>query len=421
MVRRLGGEGSWVVVGQVLAASASLASLKVWATYLAPVEVGLMGLAAGISSIFVGVVVGPVTQIVLVNRARYQDRDASFQAGAADLVLRGCLFAVFVLIVFGVPISYGLGQSWWLPLLVASLVAVEGYRAFEMALLAAQRRQRDTAVVYGGDACARLAGLWFMLHFFAGTAEVAISGTVIGAIIFTIVSGFFLRREALAAFSRVRVGANSEIRKSILHLAKPLFPAAVLSNTTEMLGRYVVALTAGLGAAGLFVVGYGLVKRPYGLVSGVTDWTMRPALARALADKEAEKAEDVRLVWLGAGGGIAALGVVLFYLLDELIVGVLLSPEYVELAELLIWFAVAIALFNIANIFGGFSLVAGKSRQLLINSASGAIACTALTVFLTLCFGLKGAVLALVGGYAIQLIVSIAGYVRTSDSGRDRL
>ncbi len=398
-----------------------LASLKVWATYLAPAEVGLMGLAVGISSIFVGIAIGPVTQVVLVNRVKYQDRDASFQVSAAGLVLRGCLFAVLILIVFGVPISFGLGLSWWLPLLVASLVVVEGYRAFEMALLAAQRRQRDTAVVYGGDACARLAGLWFVLHFFAGTAEMAMLGTVAGAVVFTVVSGFFLRREALAAFLRVRAGAHPEIRKSILYLAKPLFPAAVLANTTEMLGRYVVALTAGLGAAGLFVVGYGLVKRPYGLLNGVTDWTMRPALAGALADKEAEKAAHVRLVWLGAGGGIAALGVVLFYLLDELIVRVLLSPEYVELAELLIWFAVAIALFNIANIFGGFSLVAGKSRQLLINSASGAIACTALTVLLTLCFGLKGAVLALVGGYAIQLIVSIAGYVRTSDSGRDRL
>ncbi|WP_339831380.1 hypothetical protein [uncultured Parvibaculum sp.] len=397
-----------------------LASLKVWATYLAPAEVGLMGLAVGISSIFVGIAIGPVTQVVLVNRVRYQDRDVSFQVSAADLVLRGCLLAVLMLTVFGVPISFCLGLSSWLPLLVASLVVVEGYRAFEMALLAAQRRQRDTAVVYGGDACARLAGLWFMLHFFAGTAEMAMLGTVAGAAVFTVVSGFFLRREALAAFLRIRTGAHPEIRKSILHLAKPLFPAAVLSNTTEMLGRYVVALTAGLGAAGLFVIGYGLVKRPYGLVNGVTDWTMRPALAGALADKEAEKAAHVRLAWLGAGGGIAALGVVLFYLLDELIVHVLLSPEYVELAELLIWFAVAVTLFNIANIFGGFSLVAGKSRQLLINSASGAIACTALTVLLTLCFGLKGAVLALVGGYAIQLIVSIAGYVRTSDSGRDR-
>lgn len=86
---------------------------------------------------------------------------------------------------------------------------------------------------------------------------------------------------------------------------------------------------------------------------------------------------------------------------------ILLSSDYGAAADLFVGLAIATALFNIANIFGGFSLSAGNSRAVLINNAVGSISGSALLVVLCLNFGLQGAVWALLGGYALQLATSV--------------
>ncbi len=407
-MRRLFGEGLWVLLGQILVAATALASLKLWAIYLLPEEVGVLGLVVGFASILVGVMVGPVTQAILISYAAHrEDRSSSFRTTAGRLVLAQCLIGICLLLIVGFPVAYVTGSAPIMPLLAAGFVAIEARRAFEISLLAAKRRQKEVAWVYGGDSLARFAGLWLALHIMPPTAASAMTGVLFGAFVFFLVSSFLFRQERFALSQRATGGGDPAVRDRIRQMARPLYPSSALASVTEMLNRYLIAVTIGVGAAGIFVVSYGLVKRPYGLLNGVTDFTMRPVMASAIAERDTARIARAKLVWLAVGAGFAILGVILFHFLQDLVVRILLSQEYASAAELLPVIALAVALFNVANIFGGFSLAAGNSRAVLVNNAVGAVSGGVLTVVLCIYFGLPGAAWALVGGYFFQLITAI--------------
>ncbi|MGB3831165.1 MAG: polysaccharide biosynthesis C-terminal domain-containing protein [Mesorhizobium sp.] len=401
-------DGLWVLFGQVLVAAATLASLKVWAVFLLPVDVGLLGLVVGFASILVGVLVGPITQATLISYASIPDEKLpSFRSVASGMVLRQCIIAVMLILAGGVPTAYIIGIPLSMPLLAAGIVIIDGRRAYQISLLSARRRQRQAALVYGGDACFRFIGLWLAMYVLAPSAETALVGTLAGAAVFLIVSTLVLRREGLSLLPSRRTDADISTREAISRLARPLFPSAVLASTTEMFSRYLIAATVGVAAAGIFIISYGLVKRPYGLLNGVTDFTMRPIMAKAVAEGDRERIAHAKLVWLAVGGGLSIVGVVLFYFLKDVVVYVLLSEKYADAADLLPLLALGVALFNIANIFSGFALSAGNSRAVLISNFAGATVGTVLTVLLCLRFGLQGAAWALVIGYFVQLVVSV--------------
>lgn len=405
-MRLLAGDGLWVLAGQLFSLIAVLASFKLWAVYLDPEEVGLMGLIVGFASALVGIAIGPFTQTIVVTYATYalEGRKHEFRDAGSRIIVKISLLVLAITLCVGFPLVHFLKLQGIAPLLIAGLFATDAWRAFEISLFAAARRQRQVAILHCGDAWFRLAFLWLSLASFAPTAYTAIFGTLVGAIVFIVLVRLLTQPEA---YPGRRAEETDLITQRLVSLAKPLFPAMVFANITSVLNRYLIAATIGLGPAGLFVVAYGLVRRPYGLLNSVTDWTMRPALASAIAERDAAKAALARRLWLAVGGGFAILGVLLFYMLKGPVVHILLSSEYVEASDLLSGTAIALALFNIANIFNGFSLTAGDSRSVLISNAVGALSGGALTFILCLLYGLPGAVWALAGGYLLQLATSL--------------
>ncbi|MDH4980683.1 lipopolysaccharide biosynthesis protein [Hyphomicrobium sp. D-2] len=404
-------QGAWVFAGQVLSALAILASLKLWAVYLSPSEVGTMGLVIGLASILSGIASGPLTQSILVSYAGYarEGQGSTFRAVGWKLMARVTSIVVTTVLIIGVPLALMLQLPVFVPVLVAGLFAADAWRGFEISLLAAARRQKLVGIIQCADAWLRFAFLWLALLMIPATAYTAIGGNLAGAAVLVLIVRLTVKLEAQSDTNATTTASEAaSISNRLVSLSKPLFPAALLANVTEMLNRYLIAATIGLAPAGLFVISYGLVKRPYGLLNAVTDWTMRPMMAKAIAENNSAEVRQARRIWLAAGGGFALLGVALFFLLREPIVHVILSPEYASTAHLLPWLALAIALFNIANIFGGFSLTMGDTRAVLINNAVGAVTGAVLTVVLSLQFGLLGAAWGLLGGYVCQLATSIA-------------
>ncbi len=406
---RLYGDAAWVAAGQLVSAIATLASLKVWAVYLEPAELGLMGLIIGLASILVGIVVGPLVQGIFIGypAQTHNGHAREFRAvGFAILRKYVAIFSAFIILV-GLPAAAALDLHWITPFLIMGLFAVEACRYFELALFAAARRQKDVAFISGGDAWFRFAFLWIFLEVGRPSAYTAVAGNLVGTFIFLVLARALLRFEAYPGSLPRDPREQRSMKNAVMRLARPLFPAAVLSSVTAMSNRYLIGATVGLSAAGLFVVSYGLVKRPYGILNSIAEWTMTPVLAGAMAGGKAANIARARRIWLAFGGVAAAIGALLFYGLREPIVALVLSDDYARAADLLFGIALGIAMWNVSNILGGFSLTMGNSRAVLINNAVGCFANLVLTVTLCLAFGLIGAVWALAIGYLFQLIASI--------------
>jgi O-antigen/teichoic acid export membrane protein len=411
-VKRLAKDGAWVLLGQILSIVAVLTSFKLWAVYLDPTAVGLIGLIAGLSSAIVGVAVGPLSQSALVVYANYVVAGCTheFRAAFAGMALKTVLTIVVIASIVGIPSSRLFGFSTSIPLIVAGLFVVDAWRVFETTLFAAARRQKQVAIMNGGDALFRTFFSWLALTYLTANAYTVLWGTLAGSITFLGLAHLSMRLEAFPARRASNPAVDRSIRDRLRGMSRPLYTAFLLANVAETLNRYLIAATIGLGSAGLFFVTYGLVKRPYGLLNSVVSWTMGPVLANAIAENNIDRAIYIRWIWLMFGGGVSLIGVILFYAFRDQVVSMLLSAEYSASKDLIIGLAIAIALGNIANIFGTFSLNLGNSRAVLINNSAGSAAGSILMVFLCLYLGLPGAVWALVVGNLVQLLTAVFTY-----------
>ena len=138
---------------------------------------------------------------------------------------------------------------------------------------------------------------------------------------------------------------------------------------------------------------------------------MTPRLSNAIAAQDDTSKRNARYGWLALIAVFSIAGALLFYLLRMPLIDILLSDKYESVSDLLFGIAVAIALFNISNVFNWFSVTLGETRAVLINNIVGSSVATTLTVVLCLNMGISGAVWALIAGYALQLVTSVATFL----------
>ncbi len=402
----------WVASGQILSAVAMFLTIKVWAVYLSPGQLGLLALLVGTASILTGIVGGPLLQSILVTYPSYHlDGDGRSFRYVSGVMLRNYVLSIsFIVIIAGVPLSLFFKLKAIAPFFIAFMFMIDSYRIFEQRLFAASQRQKYNAITSGLDPVFRMIFVWFFLHHIKGDAYSAMAGSLFGAFIFACFMRFAFRLEAYPGDKTVSKAMRDRIKTELLKLAKPLFPSLILANITEMGNRYFIAALLGLQATGLFTVSYGFVKRPYGMLNHVGEIIFTPVLKSAIVRGDSERPVKIRRAWLAFIIGFSLVGAALFYLLREQLVLFFLSGKYARASDLLSGLALAVTLFNVANIFNWFSMTLGDSRAVLLNNIVGSAATVILTVALGIWMGLSGVVWALGIGYGVQLTASYFTY-----------
>ena len=190
------------------------------------------------------------------------------------------LFLAGVIVLIGVPCSWGRSTSLLLVPLLVGLLVVENLCAIETTLLTASRRQRSFSVIRASEACLRPFAAVLMIRGFGPTPLFMLLGYLTAEI--TIYAGLFL-------FRVERIGADSlpgspqpttpqfrELRKRIWRFALPLFPIAILEWISYVGDRYLIGGLIGLGSAGTYIAAYGLVSQPFFMSQGLLELLFRP-------------------------------------------------------------------------------------------------------------------------------------------------
>lgn len=401
-------DGALVLAGQVSSALAVLVSVRVLTEYLEPSDYGVMVLAVGIASAASAVVVWPLGQAVLVTFATFQRRGHAGLFG--DTVWRlasGNIIATSaVLTLAGTLLAVRSGLYWTLGPVVGALFVLESRRYLGLALLMAARSQAAAALVYAGDGWLRLFGAWASIALLGASPLVALAGNIAGG---SLLSGFmFLHASRMSTPTRAAsVGSETEeVRREILARARPLVPSVVLSNLTEMSGRYIVAGAAGLSEAGIFSAALSLIRRPFGMLNSVTDWTLKPAVASAIAEDDPLRQRRMIVTWLVTGGGMAASLAISLLLLRGEVVEWLLADEYQSAGGLISWIVWGMVCVNVASVLNGISLVLGRARATLVTASVGAIATLTATFWLVQSHGSLGASQAILIASSCQVLVA---------------
>ena len=407
-------EGLWVTVGQLLSALAALLAIRVLTGLLSPAEYGELALLLGVAALALGFAVRPVLQGVM---RYFPDWSRKGHVGRLRVVglrmTRRSVIAtaMVVIVVAGVTDQiHGLGMA--AGILIAGLLAVDAARIFEISMFNSARRQRPTAFLYAADAVARPVGAIAGIALLGASAAGAAAGYIAASVCVLVILYAATTPEGGGCNSKGFDGPLSDpdaeaLRIAILRYAKPLPPLAVCAWVSGVGDRYLLGSLLDLHAVGFYAAAYGLVSRPFLMLSSMIELTLRPILQDAVAKGDAPRADRAKRAWICCSVVGTFSGAVLFALLSDPIAELLLSETYWEAAVLMPWIASGAALYSISLVYSRFCYVYNDTKSVLMIDFVGATASVALMVPAITWYGLIGAAVAVPFYFGIQLLMSM--------------
>lgn len=407
-------QGAWVAAGQVMSALGALVAIRVMTELLSPDVFGRLTLLVGIAALALGLSNTPVVQALM----RYYPEFAK-QGGIGPLRRVGARLARRQAGIATLVLALGwlvFGARWDQPLvsalLVISLLLIDAIRMFEIGLLSAARRQKSLAVIQAVDAWMRPLAAVAAVVLMGPSAEAALAGYLIGAAVAAALALGAVRREgrddpASATDSDEDASIKRESATMIRRYALPLMPLALLSWISGMGDRYLIGGLLGLEEVGLYAAAYGLASRPFLMLQGIVELTLRPVLQNAIADRDQDRIARAKRAFILVTTALASGGVLAFALLSDWAATLLLAEPFRQAAALMPWIALGYGLYSVSNVFARFCYAFDDTRGALILTATGAVLGLLVMAPAVWIFGLAGAAGAVSVSFATQLAISV--------------
>lgn len=410
--RRIVRDGAWVAVGQVFSAVAALVSIRIMTELLAPEEFGKLTLLVGIAALALGLTANPRLQALIryYPDAMREGRVGVLRATGLRLIWPLVALAVAVLAGAWVVAAPWLGGAWYTGLLVAMLFVTDFLRSLELSLFNAARRQRDASLIYVADAWSRPLMAAVAVLALGPNADAALAGYIAGSALVVLAMRAAMRLEG--SFERhIHPAGDSpgmtDLASSIRRYALPLAPIAIFGWLSGMGDRYVIAGLLSLEDAGLYAAAYGLASRPFLMLGGVVELTMRPVLQNAVAAGNTPLIARAKATWLLIMAASAAFGVLSFVLLSDWLGHLLLAPQYRTATALMPWIALGYALYVVSNVFSRLCYVFDDTKAVLWLTVAGSMIGVLILVPAIGVGGLAGAAVATALRFGIEMALSV--------------
>lgn len=414
--RRIARDAMWTAGGQLVSAVAFLASVRIMTEILSPDEFGRLALMLGVSALALGLSATPRLQALM---RYYPDWWRTGEIGAlrktgGEVVGRTVLFSAAVILCGWFTYTALFGGQWYVGLLIATILIVDSIRSFELSLFNAARRQRDAALLLAADAWSRPLLAIAVITSAGASATAALAGYAAGSTLVIAIIRLAMPLEGsatrntpapLGGFFPPRTDA--QLAQAIRRYAFPLAPLAIFGWFSGVGDRYVIAGLLNMHDAGLYAAVYGLASRPFLMLSGIIELTLRPVLYDAIAARNGKliKQSKRALVIASVMGGAA--GVFGFALLSDFVGQLLLAPEYRNATDLMPWVALGYAFYGLSNVFSRFCYAFDDTKAVLILTVAGTLSGLAVLVTTLHLGGLAGAVLAVPAQFGVELALSI--------------
>jgi len=257
-------------------------------------------------------------------------------------------------------------------------------QGIDRGLLQGQMRFGLLAASYQAEMWVRLL-VGLLLVFLGWAAHGAVLGLTLSILATWLVADYGLRTRYTSQLDLPRTaatGANATLsardRKALLAFALPVLlveTSLILINNSDVLiiKRYFDSVAAGHYAALALI----------GRIVFFGTWSVVITMFPLVAQKEQRREAHRYLLWLGLGMvfGVSALIVAATALLPELIIRILFGADYLAVAPLLWLYAVATALFALANVLINYHLALGKRTGALFALGAGVLQVVTLLFF----------------------------------------
>lgn len=408
-------DGTWATAGQLLAAIGSLVSVRLITQLISPEAYGRLTLWLGIAALALGLSITPRLQALMRYYPEYASggRAQDFRFVGLQSI-RGYTAAAAAMVACIWPLgSLLLGGPWHVGILLACLLIADSIRSFELALFNSARRQRAAACVYVADAWSRPIIGGACVIAFGRSSEMVLTGYVLGsALVVAFMYGCVrlegLKESSVAIASDGKVGSALGLEPMIRRYAIPLLPLAIFGWISGVGDRYVIGGVLGLGPAGLYAAAYGLASRPFQMLSGTIELSLRPVLQTAIASRDLRSIKSTMRAWLMIAGLGSLAGAACFWCFSDILVSVFLAADYKPTAGLLPWIAAGMAVYNMSTVYTRFCYALDDTVAVFILVAAGSVVGLAVMIPAVLIGGLRGAAISIPCYFGIQLLLAMA-------------
>lgn len=415
---RAANDGFWVILGQGSGILAALVSVRVMTELLQPSDFGLMTLLIGISALGLGVAANPRLQALM---RFYPDcvrggRLVQLRGQSGKDISKYVAWTSFAVCALWLSGSSILGGQWYTGFLIAGLLVTDAARTFELSLLSAARRHKDVSIITIADAWFRPLMAFASVSVFGASADAAIFGYIVAAMLVLVPMKITLRLEGLEEHAELitrPTESNADpISVLLRRYALPLAPLAIFGWLSGMGDRYVIGGMLGLEQAGLYAAAYGLASRPFLALFGVIETTARPILQNAIAHDDMAAIFRVKRKFILVTICGATLGVLCFIALAPFMVSLFLAKEYHVAGELIPYIALGYALYMISCVFARFCYAFDDTRSVLLLTIAGAAVGLFTMIPAIYYWGLVGAALAVPARFFVESLISYLASVR---------
>lgn len=400
---RLVGEGLWVSAGQALSAAGLILGIRLQTEFIPPEVFGSAVLVVGISALVVGIVCSPFAQGALrfLPQAVESRQENQFRWALWKLVARHVIIAQIAILLGGAGWVFFYGGPAITIFILAGVLIIDSARTIEMAFYNGLRRQR----VYAGWAVAEAWGRPLLavayVLFFGSHSWAVLAGYFSASLV-----NFFLFGGAPLVRAKRKRHTEKELSLKVLDkvrkYSRPLMPHGLVGWLNSLSDRYLIAGILGMHQAGIYAAIYGLISRPFLMVQGTLELTLRPVYFQAVAAGEKKREWYLYNWWLLLNTLAGVILVTVFILASEFIVRLLLSKQYAESVTIIPYLAIGHLLLITAYNLNSYLYAYQYTREIFFISTATAVVSVVLAALFASLWGLTGAAAACIAYFGVQ-------------------
>lgn len=408
-IRRLAGEGAWIVVGQLAVVAGALVLVRVLTERLDPAQYGQLALGLTVAGLVNQVLMGGVGNgIGRFYSIAAEKRDLSGYLRASRRLM---VYTTLAVLAVGLALMGGLlflGYAQWIGLAAAALLlsVLNGYNSILSGLQNAARQRAIVAFHSGLDAWLKILLALGVLLWLGSSSTAVVIGYALSALLVTGSQFIFLRRLILPQSK-----PNGDSRQWILQMwaySWPFSTWGIFTWIQQSSDRWALEAFATTRDVGLYAVLVQLGYTPIVMVTGLATSFLGPILYQRSGDATdpARNTHVHRLAWR-ITLFCMALTLIAFMLalgLHDWIFRLLVASDYRGVSYLLPWVVLAGGVFAAAQMLSLKLMSEMKSASLLAPKVVTALLGTGLNLVGAALAGLHGVVAALTTFSCIYIV-----------------
>ena len=408
-VRRLSGEGFWVVAGQAVAVIGSLMLVRVLTEYLNPEEYGKLALALTLGVLVCQVAfAGAVPGIMRFYANAVEKEDVTgYLVASRKMMLLGTVatFSLGACVLIGLMIA---GKGNWLGIVVLAIIflSLSSYNTTLSAIQNAARQRKLVALHDGFGAWLKIALAVILIVFFGGSAEVVVVAYLLAVLLILISQSVFIRR--LIPFNLSKESNHREWMVRIWLYSKPFVFINIFTWMQSSSDRWALEVMVSTNEVGLYAVLMQLGYAPVLILAGLMTTMIGPIFFQRsgnVLDSSRNKSVH-KMAWRLTIFTLllTVLAWLFTYIFHGWIFQLLVAPEYRSVSYLLPWMVLAGGIFSSGQVLSLKLMSDLKTQAMLWPKIITAVIGVLLSFTGAYVAGLEGVVFAAVSFSIIHLI-----------------